>query len=79
MPHSIESIDGLERLLTGIIFVSSVQHAVEGNPAFDILGNPAHHPFTLRKPPPTEVITYCMLQYPEISSRIILIKYGNKY
>ena len=55
MPSNIQSVDQLELLLTGIIFISSVQHAVEGNPAFDILGNPAHHPFTIRQPPPVQV------------------------
>ena len=57
MPEKIETSAELELLLTGIIFASSVQHAVEGNGVWDILGNPAHHPLSLRLPPPTEVCT----------------------
>jgi len=33
--------------------MSSVQHAAEGNPMFDIYGNPPAHPVLLRQPAPT--------------------------
>jgi hypothetical protein len=45
----------MEKLLTGIIFSSSVQHAADGNGMFDIYGNPPNHPVLMRLPTPTEV------------------------
>lgn len=34
--------------------MSSVQHAAEGNPMFDIYGNPPAHPVLLRQPAPVD-------------------------
>jgi len=53
LPSKLEKKAELIHLLTGIIFMSSVQHAAEGNPMFDIYGNPPAHPVLLRQPAPT--------------------------
>ncbi|CAG5091296.1 Oidioi.mRNA.OKI2018_I69.PAR.g12956.t1.cds [Oikopleura dioica] len=52
--NEIDTRDNLIHLLTGIIFSSSVQHAADGYPMFDIYGNTAHHPFLLRQPAPAD-------------------------
>ena len=57
IPKTIDSLDQMELLLTSIIFASSVQHAAEGNPMFDIYGNPPNHPVLMRQPPPRKVRT----------------------
>ena len=58
IPKSIDSLDQLELLLTSLIFASSAQHAAEGNPMFDIYGNPPNHPVLMRQPAPIKVISF---------------------
>lgn len=68
IPNTIDSLDQLELLLTGIIFASSVQHAAEGNPMFDIYGNPPNHPVLMRQPAPIKVLSLSFISVFDLSN-----------
>lgn len=52
MPDSIEGLNQVESLLTGLIFQCTIQHSAEGNASWDVYANAALHPFSLRTEPP---------------------------